>query len=82
MLDHSKDRQVPISLGGIMWICEKCNGENVSQEWSMFLPMNALGARDEVGFEDKASWLQRLDSYWCDDCDEQCSPIRKNPEKT
>ena len=61
----------------IMWICEKCNGENVSQEWSVFLPMNALGDRDDVGFEDKAAWLQRSDSYWCADCDEQCSPTRK-----
>ena len=60
-----------------MWICEKCNGENVSQEWSIFLPMNSLGARDEVGFEDKAPWLQKLDSYWCEDCEEECSPIRK-----
>ena len=70
MLDHFKDRQVPNPLGGIMWICEKCNGENVSQEWSIFLPMNDP---DEEG---DSSWWQKLDSYWCEDCEEECSPIR------
>ena len=49
-----------------MWICDKCNGENVSQEWSMFLPMNDPDHPRLSGFEDKASWLQKLDSYWCD----------------
>ena len=64
------------------WKCDKCNGENVSQEWSMFLPMNDSDHPRLSGFEDKASWLQKLDSYWCDDCDDQCSPIRKQEEKT
>jgi len=53
------------------WKCDKCKGENVSQEWSIFLPMNDP---DEEG---DSSWWQKLDSFWCEDCDEVCSPEKE-----
>jgi len=54
-----------------MWKCNKCGGENVSQEWSVFRPMNDPDA------DIWADWWQTMDSYWCDDCDEECSPERE-----
>ena len=49
------------------WKCDKCKGEKVTQEWSTFLPMNDP-------YDDGEPWLQKLDSFWCEDCDEECSP--------
>ena len=51
------------------WKCEKCGSEKVSQEWSAFLPMNAP---TNVPYD----WHEGMDSYWCDECDDTCEPIR------
>ena len=77
MLDHSEDRQVPISLGGIMWICEKCGSKEVQQEFSVMLPMNS-----EDGWEQAIENCYGNDFYYCEQCDDECDPIRKQEEKT
>ena len=56
------------------WKCDKCGSEEVQQEFFVMLPMNS---------EDGWSRLECLeqvhgnDFFWCVDCDEECSPIRK-----
>ena len=57
-----------------MWKCNKCKGVNVTQEWSVFRPMNDP---DADIWDD---WWQTMDSYWCDDCDEECSPEREEKQ--
>jgi hypothetical protein len=54
------------------WKCDKCKGEKVTQEWSVFRPMNDLSGGDL--WDD---WWQKLDSFWCEDCDEVCSPEKE-----
>ena len=53
------------------WTCEKCGGENVLQEWSTMLPMNK-----DNGWETGADDCYDTDYYFCNDCDDDCSPIR------
>lgn len=53
------------------WKCDKCGSEKVSQEWGVMLPMN-----EDNGWEDGITNSFSNDAYWCDDCDEDCSPIR------
>ena len=69
------------------WRCEKCKGENVSQEWSIFIPMNREDrslpskkihplSRENPLYQDGA-WAQTLDSFWCEDCDKECNPEKE-----
>ena len=63
-----------------MWKCNKCGGKKVSQEWSVFRPMNDPDAEiwdDWALFRTIKNllWWQTVDSYWCDDCDDECTPI-------
>ena len=52
------------------WTCDKCGCEDVMQEWSTMLPMN-----EEAGHNE--GWASYdTDYYFCNDCDEDCSPIR------
>jgi len=68
------------------WRCEKCKGENVSQEWSIFIPMNNAEktwvptARENPLYQDGA-WAQTLDSFWCEDCDKECNPEKELEDK-
>ena len=55
-----------------MWICDKCGSEEVQQEYSVMLPMNS-----EDGWEQAIENCYATDFFWCEDCDEECSPIRK-----
>jgi len=64
------------------WRCEKCKGENVSQEWSIFIPMNnAEKIRENPLYQDGA-WAQTLDSFWCEDCNKECNPEKDLVEET
>ena len=58
------------------WKCNKCQSTNVSQEWSAFLPMN-LPAE---AWGDLA-WEEGLDSYWCEECEDACDPIRDEEQE-
>lgn len=52
------------------WTCDKCGGENVLQEWSTMLLMNK-----EEGWEDGGDNCYDTDYYFCNDCDDDCSPM-------
>lgn len=57
-----------------MWTCDLCGGENVQQEFAFYRPMNDRGpfAPD---YQKEAIHAWNNDFYWCDDCDDACSPV-------
>lgn len=56
----------------MIWVCDICGSSKVSQEWATLLPMNEDG-----GWEESFSNSFANDFYWCEECDEECSPVRK-----
>ena len=58
-----------------MWTCDKCGSEQVQQEFAFMRPMNDKHQRLGSSFQDDAMRAWQNDYYWCDDCDDACSPI-------
>lgn len=56
-----------------MWVCDNCGSEEVQQEYAFMRPMNDNNSE----YCDDAINAWQNDFYWCVDCDEECSPIRK-----
>lgn len=50
------------------WTCDVCGSENVKQEYYSYHSMN----EEDV----EPALLSAGDFYWCEDCDEDCSPVR------
>ena len=61
-----------------MWKCDKCGATDVHSEWAFMRPMNG-------GFPDPedGDLLRAGESgfYWCQACDDECSPIREKEEE-
>jgi len=53
------------------WTCSQCGSDNVLQEFSVLLEMN-----EDNGWEEGIENNYANDFYWCNDCDEECSPVR------
>jgi len=51
-----------------VWVCDKCGSEYIMQEYSAYLPMN-----EEFPIE--IGDMQGVDSFWCNNCNEECSPV-------
>ena len=71
-----------------MWKCDKCGSDEVQQEYAFLRSMNdtdseyCLDIREEnssncLDIIDDAINAWKKDFFWCVDCDEECSPIRK-----
>ena len=58
-----------------MWTCDLCGSEKVQQQFSVMLPMNEGVGRDR---ESALNDLYGDDYYFCEDCQEDCSPIASN----
>ena len=58
-----------------MWTCDKCGSEKIMQEWAFYAPMNSESTpRAELDSDDLRNAFAN-DYYWCEDCEEDCSPI-------
>ena len=55
------------------WKCDKCGSEEVQQEYAFLRSMNDTDS--EYWDPEINAW--KNDFFWCVDCDEECSPIRK-----
>ena len=53
------------------WKCDKCGSKEVQQEFSVMLPMNS-----EDGWEQAIENCYGNDFYYCEQCDDECNPIR------
>ena len=53
------------------WTCDKCGSDNVMQEKATLVPMNGASK-----WEDGITCFIYNDFYWCEGCDEDCSPVR------
>jgi len=54
------------------WKCDKCGSKEVQQEYAFMRPMNENGS----DYVDDAMNAWQNDFFWCEDCDEECNPIR------
>ena len=63
-----------IGLENLMnkWKCDKCNGFKIEQLWHIYGDMNEDGPFAPNELMD----AQSVDSFWCRDCDDECSPFR------
>lgn len=57
-----------------MWKCDKCGSDEVQQEYGFLRSMND---KDSTEYCDDAINAWKNYFFWCVDCDEECSPIRK-----
>jgi len=54
------------------WKCDKCDGTNLDQEWVFYAPMN------EEGDEEQTTHLTQNDFYWCNTCEDECTPTNES----
>ena len=54
-----------------MWTCDLCGSENILQQHSVMLPMN-----EDERLESKLHDTYADDYYFCEGCQEDCSPVK------